>query len=273
VTTYNPLSPHLKECIKITSRSRRDARFNATLKQENPTTSLKQSQRYADADANAPNSKCESFPFRKPLMCWLDEYLAVLSLVNVADRKARNSVCIRHGIVDIQESERSITALLSIHANNAEASALGQVVVQSNTLGKVRAGVESAGALVVIDFGAGKGVLEDPVGAGFWSVEALGGTVAGGVDAILEVEVHHRNDTGDVNALEVTDASAVVGRSLEVWELALRNFALADCPVVVVVKARKDVDVRVGVIAVVTHAEGSCENGGGKSQDGENGGG
>jgi len=167
---------------------------------------------------------------------WIDKHLAVLSLVDVADRKARDTILIGLGVVDIQEGERSITTLLSIHANNAKASALGQVVVESDTLGKVGAGVEGARALVVIDGGASKGVLEDPVGAGLWSIEALGRAVAGGVDAILEVEVHHGNDTGDVDAREVSHTSAVVGRGLEIWELALCNFAFADRPVVVLIE-------------------------------------
>jgi hypothetical protein len=144
------------------------------------------------------------FPSRELLICWLDEYLAVLSLVDVADRKARYAILVCHSIVGIQEGQRSITALLSVHAHDAEPSALSQVVVESDTLGKVGAGVESAGALVIVDSGAGKGVLEDPVGAGFRSVKTLSGTVTGGMDAILEVEVHHRHDTSDINPGEIS---------------------------------------------------------------------
>jgi len=103
-------------------------------------------------------------------MCRLERNLAVLVLVGIADSEARDTVGIRHRAVDVQECERSITALLSVHANNAEANTLVQVVVESDTLGKVGAGVESARALVIVDCGTSEGVFKHPVGTSFGSI-------------------------------------------------------------------------------------------------------
>lgn len=51
---------------------------------------------------------------------------------------------------------------MGVHSDNSKASAVVQVVVKSDALGEVGAGVKSARALVVIKTG-GEGVLEDPV--------------------------------------------------------------------------------------------------------------
>jgi len=161
-------------------------------------------------------------------MCCLDEYLAVLALVGIADSKARDAILIRHCPVDIQECERSVTALLSVHADGAEATALCQIVVKSDSLRKVGARVQRARALIAVNSGSGEGVLEDPVGAGLWAVEAGNGAVAGRVDAILAVEVDHGHDTSDIDAREVSHTSAIVGWSLELRELVLGDLALAD---------------------------------------------
>jgi len=217
----------------------------------------------------------QAFPqFQEPLMCWTREYLAVLALVDIADSEARDSIGIRHSPVDVQERKRSVTALLSVHANNTEANTLVKVVVQSDALGKVRAGVKSAGALVVIDRGSDESVFIDPVGACFRTIQTSNGTVAGGVDAILVVKVDHGNDTSDVDAPEVADTSSIVGWCLELREFPLRDLALADSVVVVLVAAGEDVDIAVAVIAVVASvlAEWASKDRGGKSEDGENGG-
>lgn len=109
-------------------------------------------------------------------------------------------------------------------------------------------------------------------GASLGAIEALSGAVAGRFNAVLEVEVDHGNDTGDIDTLEVADTSSVVGWGLELRELMLGNFALADRPIIVLVGAGEDVEVRVGIITIVTHAKWASEHAGGDSQDGENGG-
>lgn len=163
---------------------------------------------------------------------------------------------------------------MSVHANNAEANTLVKVVVQSDTLGKVRAGVQSAGALVVIDCGSGESVFKDPVGARLRTIQTSDGTVAGRIDAILVVKVDHGNGTSDVDAPEVADTSSIVGWRLELREFPLCDLALADSIVIVLVVAGEDVDTVVAIIAIVASvlAEWASEDRGGKSEDGENGG-
>jgi hypothetical protein len=180
------------------------------------------------------------------------EYLAELALQGVTDGKARDPIVVRHRPVDVQECLRSITALLSIHAHNTEAGAVVQVVVESDTLGEIGAGVESAGALVVIDGGSNEGVLEDPVGTSLGSLEAGADTVAGVVDAILVVEIDHGHDTSDINAREVADAATIIRWSLQLRERVLGDLSLADGVVVVVISRWEDVDVGIVVIVIVT---------------------
>jgi hypothetical protein len=180
------------------------------------------------------------------------EYLAELALQGVTDGEARDPIVIWHCPVDVQECLRSITALLSIHAHNPETGAVVQVVVESDTLGEIGAGVESAGALVVIDGGSSEGVFEDPVGAGLGFLEAGADTVAGGVDAIFVVEIDHGHDTSDINAREVADAATIIRRGLQLRELALGDLSLADGVVVVVISRWENVDVGVVIVAIVT---------------------
>jgi hypothetical protein len=108
-----------------------------------------------------------------------------------------------HSTVDVQECERSITAL------------------------------ESARALVIINCGASEGVFENPVGTSFGSIQTLSGAVAGRVDAIFVIQVDHGNDTGDVDAVEVSNTSSIVRWSLELREHPLGDLALADGVVIV----------------------------------------
>jgi hypothetical protein len=233
------------------------------------------SNRYADADADTTNPNHASLsPIPRTRDVLTREYLAVLALVDIADSEARDSIVVRHSPVDVQERKRSVTALLSVHANNAEANTLVKVVVQSDTFGKVRAGVQSAGALVVVDCGSDESVFEDPVGASLRTIQTSNGTVAGRVDAILVVKVDHGNDTSDVDAPEVADTSSIVGWCLELREFALGDLALADSVVVVLVAVGEDIDIAVAIIAIVASvlAEWASEDRGGKSEDGENGG-
>lgn len=162
---------------------------------------------------------------------------------------------------------------MSVHANNSETNALVKVVVESNTLGKVGAAVQSARALVVIDCGTSEGVLEDPVGAGVWSLETGNGTITSRVDAIFMEQVDHGNDASDVHAWEVTDAPSIIRWGLELRELILGDLSLADGVVVVTVLVGEDVDVRVVIIPIVTSvfAKWASEDGGGEREDGESG--
>jgi len=118
-------------------------------------------------------------------------------------------------------------------------------------------------------------MLEYPVGAALWAVETLSCAVAGGMDAVFEVEVDHGDDTSDVDALEVAHAAAVVAWGLELRELGLGDLSLADGPVVVFVCAGEDVDVAVGVVVLVAAAEagqGGSEDGGGEESREDGGG-
>ena len=197
------------------------------------------------------------------------EYLAELALQGVTDGEARGSKFIHHGPVNVQECLRSITALLSIHAHNTKASALVQVVVESDTLGEIGAGIESAGALVVVDSCSSEGMLEDPVGASLWSLEAGAHTIASTVDPILVVEVDHRHDTSNIDAREVafrmlvrrnrwaanqelTDAATIMRRSLQLREFVLGHLSLADGVVVVAIGGWENVDIGIIVVPIVT---------------------
>jgi len=125
--------------------------------------------------------------------------------------------------------------LLGVHADGAEARALCQIVVKSDSLGKVGAGVQCARALVVVNSGSGEGVLEDPIGTGLGPFKTSNGAVTGRVDSILVVEVDHGNDTSDVNSREITDTSSVVAWCLQLRELVLGDFTLANGVVVIFV--------------------------------------
>jgi len=57
------------------------------------------------------------------------------------------------------------------------------------------------------------------------------------------IQVDHGNDTGDVDALEVSNTSSIVGWSLELRELSLGDLALADGIVIVLVGVGEDVDI------------------------------
>jgi hypothetical protein len=130
-------------------------------KTRNATTSLKQN-KIAMQMLMPRNQKMQVSPFQL-LMCRIESALAVLALVGIANSETRHTIAVYHRVVGIQESERSISALLSVHANNAKANALVKVVVESDTHGKVRAGVECARTLIIVDGSAGESVLEYPV--------------------------------------------------------------------------------------------------------------
>jgi len=223
-----------------------------------------------------PSDKKEKFPPHT----WCAAYLAVLSSLNISDSKSRNTILVWLSSGLIESGERSIASRLGVHANDTsslrktQSSAVFQIIDQGNTLGKVGAGVQGARSLPIIQ-AISESMLEYPVGAALWAVETLSCAVAGGVDAVFEVQVDHGDDAGDVDAFEVAHAAAVVGGRLELGELGLGDLSLADGPVVVFVCAGEDVDVAVGVVAIVAAAEagqGSCEDGGGEESR-ENGGG
>jgi len=134
--------------------------------------------------------------------------------------------------------------------------------LKSDVLRQVGTGVQGARALAII--ACLEGVLEDPVRAARGSLEAASGAVAGIVYSVAEEEIDFSNDTSDINTLEVSNASAIVGRRLEVWELVLGDLPFADGVIVVCVASGEHVDVAVGVVTLVANAEaleGGAEDG------------
>lgn len=200
-----------------------------------------------------------------------------MSSLNIADSEARDTVLVWLGAGSVEGGDWGITSKLGVHANDSgslaqtQSGAVVQIIHQGDTLRKVGAGVQGARSLARIK-GGNEGMLEDPVGAALWAIETLSCAVAGGVDAVFEVEVDHCDDAGDVDALEVADATTVVGGGLELREFVLGDFSLADGPVVVLVSGREDVDVGVGVVVSVAGAagEGGRKDGGGE-EGGEDG--
>jgi hypothetical protein len=77
-----------------------------------------------------------------------------------------------------------------------------QIIPQSDASRQIRTRVQRAGAFPGIECGH-EGVFEDPVGTIRWAGEASGDAVAGGFDAVFEVEVDFCYDAGYVDALEV----------------------------------------------------------------------
>jgi hypothetical protein len=138
------------------------------------------------------------------------EYLVILVLVNIADSKARDSIYVRHSPVGVQEYKRSIIALLSIYADNTKANTLIKVIVQSNVLGKVRAGIKSIRALVVINYSSNKSIFKDLINIGLRTVETSSGIVIGKVNTILIIKVDHSNNTSNINALKVINISSIL---------------------------------------------------------------
>jgi len=193
-----------------------------------------------------------------------------LSSLNIANCESGDTVFVWLSASDVECGDWSVASSLGVHANGSsslretQASAVVQIIDQCDILGEIGAGVQCARALSIIE-ASSESVLEDPVGAATWAVETLSCAVAGGVDAVFEVEVHHGDDAGDVDALEVADAATVIGGCLELRELGLGDLSLADGPVVVLVCVGEDVDVGVGVVVCVAAAEaveGSSEDGG-----------
>jgi hypothetical protein len=130
-----------------------------------------------------------------------------LALIGIADSEAGDPIFVYHRVVGIQECERSISALLSVHVNKAEANTLVKVVVESNTHGKVRTGVQCTTSLIIVDGSAGETVLEDPVGARDWMIQTGNCAVTGRFNAIFSEEIDHGYDTSDVNCREVSSVS------------------------------------------------------------------
>lgn len=119
-------------------------------------------------------------------------------------------------------------------------------------------------------------MLEYPVGAAFWGLEAAGCAVAGIVDTVPEEEIDLGHNAGDVDAGEVANTSAIIGGGLEARELMLGDLSSADGIVVVGITAGEHVDISVAVIVLIADAEAlesGTENGGRQEEGGENGGG
>ncbi len=137
------------------------------------------------------------------------------------------------GVVCVQEGKRSVASSLGIVAGQEllEALALGSIIRKSDVHRQVRAGIESARSLSTIT--GHEGVLENPVGAGFWCLEAASCAIAGALDAVTEEEVDLGHDTSDVDATVVADAAAIVGGCLESGEFALGDVSFADGVLVV----------------------------------------
>jgi len=203
-----------------------------------------------------------------------------LSSQNISDSKSRNTILVWLGSSLIESGERSIASRLGVCAKDTgslretQSSAVVQIIHKGDVLRKVGAGVQGAGSLPIIKLGL-ESMLEYPVGAALWAVETLSCAVAGRFDAVFEVQVDHGDDAGDVDAFEVAHAAAIVGGGLELGEFVLGDFSLADCPVVIFVLGGEDVDVAVGVVAIVAAAEagqGSSEDGGGEESREDGGG-
>jgi hypothetical protein len=214
-----------------------------------------------------------------------------LALIGIADSEAGDPIFVYHRVVGIQECERSISALLSVHVNKAEANTLVKVVVESNTHGKVRTRVEGATTHIIVDGSAGESVFIDPICARGWIIQTGNCAVTGRFNAIFSEEIDHGYDTSDVNRREVSsvqlavvlvkiegedlpNATTFVGWSLELRKHILGDLSLADGIVVIMVFAGEDVDIGVVIIPTVTTglAKGAGKHGRGKSQDGESGG-
>ena len=137
--------------------------------------------------------------------------LAVLSALSIPDSKARDAILINLGVGRIQERKRSVASILGVVCRQEllEPLASSKIVLKSDVRGQVRARVKGTGSLSVIQAGC-ECVLEHPVGAGFWSVEAASHAIAGAVNAVLEVQVYLSDDTSDVDAGEVAHTAAVI---------------------------------------------------------------
>jgi len=98
-------------------------------------------------------------------------------------------------------------------------------------------------------------VLEYPVCARRWAIQASCSAVAGTFDAVLEEEIDGGYNSCHVDAGVVADAATFAGWSLEVWEALLGDPAAADGEVVVAVSGRKDIEIAVGVIVLLAHLE------------------
>jgi hypothetical protein len=211
---------------------------------------------------------------------WHAGYLAVLSSLNISDSEARDAILVWLSSCLIESGDGSIASKLGVHANDTgslretQSSAVLQIIDQGNTLWKVGAGVQGAGSLSIIQ-ASSESMLEYPVGAALWAVEALSCAVAGGVDAVFEVQVDHGDDAGDVDTFEVADTATVVVWGLKLGEFGLGDLSLADGPVFVFVGVGEDVDVVVGVVVCVAAAEAGewGSEGGGGEESREDGGG
>jgi len=202
--------------------------------------------------------------------------LAVLSALGIPHSETRDTIFVDLCVGQIQESERRISTSLGVVAwrESLEASASSESVFKSDVQRQVGAGVQGARTLSIISLL--ECMLKNPVGAGCGSLEAASGAVAGTVYPIAEEEVDFSHNTSDVDTWEVTDAAALVGWCLKVWELVSGDLPFANGVIVVSVAYGEHVDIAIRVIALVAHAkalECGAEDAGAQKESGEDGGG
>jgi len=187
--------------------------------------------------------------------------LAVLPALGIPHSETRDTIFVDLCVGLIQESERRISTRLGVVAwrESLEAGASSKIVLKSDVQGQVGAGVQGARTLAIIS--CLEGVLEDPVGAGCRGLETALCAVAGIVDSVAEEEIDFGDNTSDIDAGEVSDASTIVGRCLEVGELVLGDLPLADGVIVVLVARWENVDVGVGVVVVLIAYAKALEGG------------
>lgn len=239
-----------------------------------PNKSKSKTKRYADA---MPIFVHRRFSIVKlqPMSTSRLRYLAVLVLIGISDSESRDTISVGHRVCGIQECKRSIASLLRVVGRQEllETGASSKIILKCDVRRQVRARVKGAGSLSIIE-ASGESVLEHPVGAGFWCIEALSCAIAGVVDAVLEEKIDLGHDAGDVDAAEVANASTVIGRCLETGELMLGDLSFADRVVVIGISTWEHVDISVVIIILITDAEtleSGTEDGGGEEEGRENG--
>lgn len=119
-------------------------------------------------------------------------------MVGISDNESRDTKLVGLCAGGIQESKRSIAPLLRVVGRQEllEAGASVKIILKRDVRRQVGAGVKSTRSLSIIET-CGESMLEHPVGAGFWCIEALGCAVAGVVDAVLEEQVDLGYDARD----------------------------------------------------------------------------
>jgi len=164
------------------------------------------------------------------------------------------------GILECLGHGPAILRVIAHHGDLSGIDVLVERVVEvdfdGHVGGQVELRVQRAGAFPTIE--GIEGVFEDPVVAGGRVGEALGDAVAGGFDAVFEVEVHFSDDAGHVDALVVAYAAAVVCGCYEVGKFVFGDFAFADCTLPAFVGIFEDVII---IIIIITDHMRTSKNG------------